>query len=185
MEDEKIISLFFQRSEQAIRELADKYGGACHRLSYRIVNDRQDAEECVSDAYLGVWNTVPPASPNPLLSYLLKIVRNISVKRYWHKGAAKRGSAFAAAMEEVEPCLASPETVENRVEARELARMIGSFLDTMTEQNRVIFMRRYWFLDSYEEIAGLVGLTEKNVSVRLSRIRQKLKLYLEEGGRSA
>ena len=178
MEDEKIVDLFFERSEQAIRELDTKYGKLCRRLSCNIVNNAQDAEECVSDAYLGAWNAIPPARPNPLPGYLCKIVRNISLKAYHSKEAAKRSSAYTVAMEEIEGCLADPNTVESEVEAGELAQIIARFLDTLTAENRVIFMRRYWFADSCREIAGLVGLTEKNVTVRLTRIRQKLKEYL-------
>lgn len=182
IEDEKIVELFFKRSELAIRELNNKYGKACHRLSYNIVNDRQDAEECVNDAYLGAWNAIPPEKPDPLLTYLCKIVRNISLKMYYRKKAAKRSSTYTIAMEEIEACIAAPSTVETEFEARELARIIESFLDTLTAENRVIFMRRYWFSDSCKDIAGLVGLTEKNITVRLTRIRQKMKKYLIEKG---
>ena len=90
IEDEKIIDLFFARDQQGIQELDNRYGKICHTFSYNIVNNRQDAEECVNDAYLGAWNAIPPARPNPLLSYILKIVRNISLKTYWRKKAAKR-----------------------------------------------------------------------------------------------
>ena len=96
--DERIIELFFERSELAIRELDIKYGKICDSLSYKIVNDRRDAEECVNDAYLGAWNTIPPAKPNPLLAYICKIVRNISLKLYYRKGAAKRNSVYEVAM---------------------------------------------------------------------------------------
>ena len=166
IDDEKIIEMFFGRSEQGIRELDIKYGKVCHNLSYHIVGSRQDAEECVNDAYLGAWNAIPPARPNPLLSYLVKIVRNISLKIYWRKEAAKRSSHYTIALEEIE--------------ARELARIIENFLDTLTTENRVIFMRRYWFSDSYKDIAEFVGLSEKNISVRLTRIREKMKQYLIE-----
>ena len=182
IEDEKIVELFFKRSELAIRELNNKYGKACHRLSYNIVNNRQDAEECVNDAYLGAWNAIPPEKPDPLLTYLCKIVRNISLKMYYRKEAAKRSSSYTIAMEEIEACIAAPSTVETEFEARELARVVESFLDTLTAENRVIFMRRYWFSDSCKDIAGLVGLTEKNITVRLTRIRQKMKKYLIEKG---
>ncbi len=178
--DEKIIELFFARSEQAIRELNNKYGKICHSLSYNIVNNRQDAEECVNDAYLGAWNAIPPAHPNPLLTYLCKIVRNISLKLYWKKEADKRNSHYTVAMEEIEACIAAPDTVEAWIEAKELAFIIGEFLDTLTPENRVIFMRRYWFSDSYRDIARFVGLTEKNISVRLTRIREKMKRYFTE-----
>ena len=166
IDDEKIIEMFFGRSEQGIRELDIKYGKVCHNLSYHIVGSRQDAEECVNDAYLGAWNAIPPARPNPLLSYLVKIVRNISLKIYWRKEAAKRSSHYTIALEEIE--------------AKELARIIESFLDTLTTENRVIFMRRYWFSDSYKDIAEFMGLSEKNISVRLTRIREKMKQYLIE-----
>lgn len=180
IEDEKIIELFFERSEQGIRELDHKYGKICRSLSYNIVNSRQDAEECVNDAYLGAWNTIPPARPNPLRTYICKIVRNISLKLYYRKEAVKQSSRYTVAMEEIEACIADPNTVETEMEARELARIMESFLDTLTLENRVIFMRRYWFSDSCKDIAGFVGLSEKTISVRLTRIRQKMKEYLSE-----
>lgn len=180
IEDRKIIELFFRRSEQAIRELDEKYGNVCRRLSHNIVNSRQDAEECVNDAYLGAWNTIPPVDPSPLLTYICKIVRNISLKTYWKKEASKRSSTYTIAMEEIEACIADPNTVETEIEVRELVRIIESFLDTLTAENRVIFMRRYWFSDSCKDIAQFVGLTEKNISVRLTRIRKKMKDYLAE-----
>ena len=180
IDDERIIDLFFKRDQQGIRELDIKYGKTCHNLSYNITNSKQDAEECVNDAYLGAWNTIPPTRPNPLLSYIVKIVRNISLKIYWRKQAAKRSGNYKIALEEIEGCIAGPQNVEDEMEARELARIIEEFLDTLTLENRVIFMRRYWFADSYKDIAELVGLTEKNISVRLTRIREKMKQYLIE-----
>ena len=180
IEDEKIIELFFERSEQAIRDLDSKYGKVCHALSYNIVNNRQDAEECVNDAYLGAWNAIPPTKPNPLQTYICKIVRNLSLKLYYRKEAAKRNSTYEIAMRELEAYLSAPNTVEAEIEARELIRIIESFLDTLNEENCVIFMRRYWFSDTYAEIAKRVGLSEKNVSVRLTRIRKQMKDYLIE-----
>ena len=181
-DDEKIIDMFFERSEQGIRELDMKYGKICHNLSYNIVNNRQDAEECVNDAYLGAWNAIPPVRPNPLLAYIVKIVRNISLKIYWRKEAAKRSGHYKIALEEIEGCIADRKTVEDEIEARELARIIEGFLETLPLENRVIFMRRYWFAASYKDIAGFTGLSEKNISVRLTRIREKMKQYLIETG---
>ena len=180
IEDEKIIDLFFNRSEKAIQELDIKYGKVCHKLSYNILNNKQDAEECVNDAYLGAWNAIPPTRPNPLLSYIVKIVRNISLKIYWRKEAAKRSGHYKIALEEIEGYITDQKTVEDEIEARELARIIEEFLDTLTVENRVIFMRRYWFADSCKDIAELVGISEKNISVRLTRIREKMKQYLIE-----
>ena len=180
IDDEKIIDLFFERDQQGIRELDIKYGKICHNLSYNILNSRQDAEECVNDAYLGAWNAIPPTRPNPLLSYIVKLVRNISLKIYWKKKAAKRSGHYKIALEEIEDYVADHKIVEDEIEARELARIIEEFLDTLTVENRVIFIRRYWFADSYKDIAEFVGLSEKNISVRLTRIRQKMKSYLAE-----
>ena len=178
IEDEQIIELFFERSEKGIRELDTKYGKVFHKISYNIVNNVQDAEECVNDAYLGAWDAIPPTRPNPLLTYICKIVRNISLKSYYKK--EKRSSSYSVAMEEIEACISSPNTVETEYEAKELARVIEGFLDTLDAQNRVIFMRRYWFCDSLRDIAKFVGLSEKNISVRLVRIRKKMKDYLAE-----
>lgn len=180
--DEKIIELFFARSEQAIAALGTKYGKLCYKLAHNILGDRRDAEECVNDAYLGVWNAIPPARPEMLSAFLCRIVRNTSLKCYEKKRAAKRDSTYDIAMEELAGCLSAPETVENAAEANELAHIIEAFLDTLPEENRVIFLRRYWFADSYAAIAARVRLSEKTVSVRLTRMRQQLREYLQKEG---
>lgn len=180
MNDEKIIELFFLRSEQAISELDKKYGRTCYSLSYKILNNSQDAEECVNDSYIGVWNAIPPARPDPLRAFVLKIVRNISLKRYEQNTAAKRNSHYDIALEELEDCLASSVTIEEEIEECRLTEIIESFLGLLSEKNRVIFIRRYWFSDSYADISKQVGLTEKNISVRLTRIRKELREYLIE-----
>ena len=180
IEDEKIIQLFFERSEQAIKELDLKYGKVCHKVSYNILHNRQDAEECVNDAYLGTWNAIPPQRPNPLLTFLCKIVRNLSIMRHHSNTAMKRNSTYDVALEELEGCLASAATVEAEIEEDELTRIIDSFLETLSQENRVIFMRRYWFSDTYQQIAERVGITENNAAVRLTRIRKQMKDYLTE-----
>ena len=182
MEDEKIIDLFFDRSELAITELDAKYGKFCRRLSRNILSDSRDTEECLNDAYLALWNTIPPERPAPLLTYLCKTVRNLSLKLYHKKTAAKRNSVYDVAMEELEDCLSSPDTVEAEADANELTLLIEAFLNMLSQENRVIFIRRYWFSDAYAEIANQTGLTEKTVSVRLTRLRKQLKQYLKEKG---
>lgn len=182
MDDKAIIDLFFERSEQAIRELDTKYGKTCHKVSYNILNNQQDAEECVNDAYLGTWNAIPPQRPNPLLTFLCRIVRNLSITRYHANTATKRNSAYDIALEELENCLSSGITVEDEVEGKLLVQTIEDFLDTLSRDSRVIFMRRYWFSDSYAEIAKQVGISEKTVSVRLTRIRNQLREHLTKEG---
>ncbi len=180
MDDIKIIELLFARSQQAITELDAKYGRLCKKLCHNILNDLSDAEECVNEAYLGVWNTVPPEKPNPLQAYICKIARNLALKRHYYKSAEKRSSKYQVAMAELEDYLPSAENVEALVDAKELTKALEHFLDSLNAQNRIIFMRRYWFGDSYKEISDLIGISEKNVSVRLARVRQGLKEFLQE-----
>ena len=180
MGDEEIIGLFFVRSEQAISELDLKYGKVLFKTSYNILKNEPDASECVNDAYLGTWNAIPPTRPNSLLAFVCQIVRNVSLKRYYTKKAMKRNSTYDVAMEEIDACLSSVSTVEDEVEMKELVRIIEGFLDTLSSENRVIFLQRYWFSDTYSDIAKKVGISEKSVSVRLARIRKRLRAYLVE-----
>ena len=180
MEDSQIIDLFFARSEEAIQTLSEKYGAIYRRLSLNILRDPMDAEECVNDAYLAVWKTVPPAKPSPFLPYLCRIVRNLSIERYRKRRAAKRDDALTLSWDELEPCLPSAGSPEEETDARELTRLINRYLESLSQQDQLLFMRRYWFLDSYQEIAKLSGLSEKNVSVQLTRLRQKLRIYLQK-----
>lgn len=182
MDDSQIIDLFFARSELAISELDAKYGKVSHKLAHNILDSRQDAEECVNDAYLGTWNAIPPQRPDPLLPFVCVLVRRYSIMRYRANTAMKRNSSYDACMEEIENCIAAPGRVEDHYEAKVLARTIERFLDTLNRENRVIFMRRYWYSDSYAAIAALTGLTEKNVSVRLARVRKQLRDYLMKQG---
>lgn len=182
MLDEEIIELFFERSEKAIEELEAKYGKICLQTSYNILGNYSDAEECVNDSYLGAWNAIPPARPAPLLTYVLKIVRNLSLNCYHKNQARKRNSTYDLAVEELSEFLAAPESVESTMETKELVQSVEEFLDSLKTRDRVIFIRRYWFYDSYEQIAARVGLSSKNVSVKLTRLRRQLKIYLEERG---
>ena len=182
MLDEEIIELFFERSEQALKELETKYGKVCLKTSYNILGNESDAEECVNDSYLGVWNAIPPTKPNPLLTFVLKIVRNVSLNRYYKNHASKRNSTYDLAVDELAEVIAAPDSVESVVEMKELTADIEEFLSSLSTKNRVIFMRRYWFFDSYEQIAKRVGISEKNVSVKLTRLRKQLKDYLSERG---
>lgn len=182
MDDSKIIELFFERSEQAIVELSNKYGPVCIRIAENILNNRLDSEECVSDAYLGVWNTIPPQRPDPLLSYVCRIVRNLALKKYHANTAQKRNSVYDVALEEIAECLPSPASVEDEAAANETAGIINSFLETLDQQSRILFVRRCWHADSIEELAGLFNTSRHYISVRLSRIRKALRKYLAKEG---
>ena len=182
MDDSKIIELFYERSEQAIVELSEKYGAVCGKIAYNILNNRLDAEECVNDAYLAVWNTVPPEKPEPLLSYVCKIVRNLALKKYHENTAEKRNSVYDVSLDEIADCIPASVHVEDEVEAKEVAALINGFLETLDKQSRIMFVRRCWHADSIEELAVLFHKSKHYVSVRLSRIRKALKRYLTEKG---
>ncbi len=182
MDDSQIIHLFYKRSEQAIIAVEKKYQNILFSVSYNILNNRMDAEESVNDVYLAAWNTIPPQTPNPLLTYLIRIARNISIKRYHKNSAIKRNSYYDVALSELENSLSDIESVEEKYEVKELAEAINTFLDKIDQKNKRIFVRRYYFADSIEEIAQKFSLSENNVSVRLYRIRKKLKKYLEKEG---
>ncbi len=182
LNDSEIIDLFYMRSERAIMELAAKYGNACNKVAKNILNNILDAEECVNDAYLGAWNTIPPQNPNPLLTYICRIVRNLSIKKYHANTSVKRNSFYDAALDELEECVSSSESVEAEISAKELTRQIDYFLDTLDAESRILFVRRYWYAYSISELAKQFGLKSNTVSVRLSRIRDKLRDYLKGEG---
>ena len=182
LEDSQIIDLFFERSEQGIVELDRKYGAAVRKTAANILNDRQDAEECANDAYLGTWNTIPPHRPNPLGSYVCRIARNLAVSRYRAKTAAKRNSGFDLVLDELAECIPSGVNVETDYEARELTEAINRFLATLDRDDRFLFVRRYWYADPVADIAAVTHGSANRISVRLFRIREKLrKALIKEG----
>ena len=182
MEDKAIVDLYVQRSDLAIPETECKYGGYCHTVAMRIVNNRQDAEECVNDTWLGAWNSIPPNRPDPLRTYVCKIARNLATKRYHTNSAKKRDSQYYLALEDLAECVPDRNTVEDTVAAKELAEVINRFLDTLSYEDKFVFMRRYWYSDSLPEIAKLAGMSYNSVAVRLHRVKGKLKKTLLKEG---
>ena len=182
MDDSKIIALFFARSEQAIKEISEKYGNLCKMIAGNILGDSLDAEECVNDTYLAAWNTIPPHRPNPLRAYLCKITRNIAVTRYHTNTAQKRNSYYDMALDELEACLFSPDNAESHMLAKELSHLLDRFLLGLDKRSRVMFVRRYWYADPVTKIAEDFGMRPNSVSVQLSRIRSKLRKFLIKEG---
>lgn len=178
MEDQQIIRLFFERSEQAITELSRKYGALCFQIADNILDDPQDAEECVNDTWLGAWNSIPPQRPDPLRAYVCRIVRNLSLKKLRANSALKRSSRFEVSLSELEDCIPD-NSMDEQLSISELSAQINAFLAALRRDDRVMFVRRYWFAQPLSEIADAFGTTENNVSVRLGRIRRKLHTYLE------
>ena len=180
VEDSKIIDLFNERSEQAIVELSKKYGSLCKKIAVSIVQNEPDAEECVSDAYLKIWNCVPPTVPDPLVTYVCQIVKTVSINRYKKNMAAKRQGVSELAICELEEVLSGHKDLEDDVEARRIAREINTFLDTVDADTRVMFVKRYYFGESVSEIAKFFHKSAHSVTQRLARSREKLKKYLLE-----
>lgn len=182
MDDSRIIELFFERSEKAISELSSKYGGVCLKIAENVLNNHQDAEECVNDTYLGVWDTIPPKKPESLLAYVCKLARNISLNRYRYNSSKKRNGIYDVCISELEECISSRDTAEDRWETTELSRLINEYLGTLDTTNRMLFVRRYWYLDSIETLALMSKLSAGAVRTRLSRVRDMLKKFLESRG---
>lgn len=181
MDDRKIIALFWQRTDRAITALSQKYGMLLQGIAMNILADLRDAQECVNDTYMALWNRIPPEKPEPLCAYICRTLRNIALKRRRDDRAQKRNSEYDLSLDELSGCLAGPSLEEN-LEARELGRAIDAFLDTVTKENRIIFLRRHWFGDSVKEISSAMSISENAVSVRLHRTRNQLKAYLIQEG---
>lgn len=183
MDDNEIIALYQQRCEDAITETDIKYGLWCRSIAQRIVGIMEDAEECVSDAYLKLWNTIPPEVPRSLGAYVGRIVRNLSISRYRQENAQRRGgSQVPLALDELAECIPGTSTVEDMAENRELVEALNGFLGTLSREERNIFLRRYWHLSSVKEIAKLYGYSESRITSQLFRTRKKLKQYLMKEG---
>jgi len=178
MDDCKIIDLFNERSEKAISAISRKYGRTSLKIAENILKSKEDAEECVNDAYLALWNKIPPERPSPLSSYLFKVVRNISLKRYHKNAAQKRNSFYDKALEELENVLFADVSAEHELIAKDIAEAVNRFLGKLPENDRIMFVRRYFYGDSVKEIAALSDMSPHYITVRLSRIREKLKTEL-------
>jgi len=183
MQDHELIALYFARDEQAIVQTDETYGRYCRSIASRIVQNVQDVSECVSDAYLVAWNSIPPKHPENFRTYIGKLTRNSSINRYKHDQAKKRGGdRVSIALEELSDCVSHDDTVEALFDKTVLADAIGAFLRKQDHLRRVLFIRRYFYLDSVSELAALYRMPKNTVASHLYRMRQDLKTYLEAEG---
>lgn len=183
MEDSRIIDLYWARSERAITESEGKYGSYCYQIAYHILYSREDAEESVSDTWLGAWNSMPPHRPNLLAAFLGKITRRCSIDRWRRYSAEKRGGGeMPLALSELQNCVVGTEDVEQEIDRKELVNAVDRFLDTLQEQERRVFLHRYWYLDSVSEICSRFGYSKSKVTTMLHRTRLKLRSRLEQEG---
>lgn len=182
MQDEKIVQLYWDRDEQAIRETADKYGTYCEAVAWNILRDREDSQECVNDTWLRTWNAIPPQRPRKLRMFLAKITRNLAFDKYKANNAVKRGGEMERVLYELAECTAGGTSLEDTAIASELADAVNRFVRALPERERNVFARRYFFAETMVEIGQRYGLSGKNVTVILTRTRKKLREYLKKGG---
>ncbi len=180
MDDKRIVELFLARAERAISEAAKKYGRYCRYIALRLLGNDQDAEEVENDTYVKLWNSIPPKEPDPLKPYVGRIARNIALNRIEEKSAQKRGEV-AIVLEELSECLSDP-SGEEMGESFALREALGSFLASLDEKTRIIFMQRYFYTCTVREIAAARGLKESAVTMLLFRARQKLREHLHKEG---
>lgn len=181
MNDEEIINLYWRRKENAIYETAKKYGKYCSKISFNILQNKEDVKECVNDTYLKTWNSIPPQRPNILKVYLGRITRNISLNKYEKKKAKKRDYTVEIALEELKECVSLNNNTEEEYKYNELVNMLNIFLSKLSQDKRKIFLERYWYLYSIKDISLKNNISEDNIKIILLRIRNQLKDYLKEG----
>lgn len=180
MEDEKIIELYWERDETAIRESEKKYGKYCYSVAYNILHSFEDSAECVNDTFCGAWNAIPPERPSKLQCFFARITRNIAIDRFRYDNAQKRSAEVETAIDEYWECI--PNGDAPIADELALKQAINGFLASLDKRTRVIFMRRYWYSMSVKDIAYAMRLSESNVSVILHRTRSKFKEYLTGEG---
>ena len=183
MEDTHIVQMYWDRNETAISESAMKYGTYCTSIAQNILQNPADAEECVNDTYLNAWNSMPTHWPKQLETFLGKITRNLSFNKYKHDHAEKRGSGeITLVLDELTDCVSDTDNVEQVLDHQELIKAISSFVRSLSENKRNLFVRRYWYADSVSAIANDTGMLQGTVSKTLERTRKQLKAYLTERG---
>ena len=181
MTDSQIIALFWERNEDAIQETDAVYGRKLYAISDKILRSTQDAEESVSDTYMRAWETIPPQKPNYFFAYLAKKCRNFSLSKQQWNSAAKRTAEVVSLTQEMEQCIPD-RSHERKLEGEEIGRVLNRFLDSISLESRLIFMRRYWYADSIQEIAARYNISQSKVKTQLHRTRNKLQLFLEKEG---
>ena len=179
MDDNLIIDLYWKRSEAAISETDRKYGPYCRSIAYGILQNHEDSEECVSDTWLRAWEAMPPQRPNRLSAFLGKITRNLALDRFDYHHAAKRSAAFDQLLSELNECI--PDRRDDYAQL-ELTQLLNHFLRSLPREHRNLFLRRYWYCESIENLAKRYTMSQSAVKSNLFRTRNKLKAYLEKEG---
>lgn len=179
--DNEIIELLFSRSEKAVAQIKEKYGRMCRSISYNILHNSEDSEECENDAYLKIWNTIPPNRPDNLCAYILRIVRSAAIDKLRYNSRRCRSGETDALLSELNECIPASDNTELSADDS-LKHSINDFLSDLSETPRAVFMRRYFYCDSIKDIANRFSISETNVTSILTRTRKKLKQQLISDG---
>lgn len=182
MDDREIIDMYFAKDENAIKATSRKYGRLVKSISYNILGNLSDSEECENDTYLALWEKIPPERPESLSAYLGRIARNISINKYEYNRAKKRSRNMEEALDELGEMVSGKDEPEKRLERAEIARAIECFLAKKSKSQRIVFVRRYWYSESVPEISKRLGFSESKIKSMLMRMRKELKIYLERNG---
>lgn len=182
MEDSMIIEMYWNRNESAIEETDKKYGSYCFAVANNILNSKEDSDECVNDTWLRAWNAIPPKKPERFRVFLAKITRNLSFDKYKMKNASRRKGEMLYILDELSECISSGNTADDELDMKLLSESINSFLKTISERDRTVFLRRYFYAEAVTEIAERMYITPNNVSAILARSRAKLREHLTKEG---
>lgn len=182
MDDKRIVDLYWERNEDAIKETSLKYGRLCTYIANNILSNNEDSEECVNDTYLAVWNIIPKQRPNKFSVFISRITRNLALKKYEYISAAKRNPSAVTSLEELGDCVSGKDSIESEIEKKHIQITINKFLWQQIEEKRNVFIRRYWYFDSIDSICQATGFSQSKVKSMLYEMRKKLRKYLESEG---
>ena len=182
MNDASIVELLFERNEKAIEEMKQSYEKLCFYIAGNILSQKEDQEECVNSAYMDVWSSIPPNKPDNLKVYLCKLVKNCALNRKKYNSAAKRNSDFSVSLDELAECIPDGKSIEKTITDEQLGGAISVFLKSQPEKYRKVFVRRYWYSETVEDIAAFYDMNVKTVATYLFRVRKKLKAFLQKEG---
>lgn len=181
--DIEIVGMFWQRNEVAIPLTSQKYDKLLYQIGYNILHDHCDCEECQNDTYLGIWNAIPPTRPQSFRAFIAGMMRNIAIDKYYHKASKKRiPSELTVSMDECKELLSAEGNPYDEILVKELGRIISSFIRSLDEKDKYVFMSRFYLVESVELIAGELRVTESAIYKKLTKLKADLKKYLEENG---
>ena len=183
MDDRRIVELFLERSEEAILETDIKYGRYCHKIAFNVLGNDEDSEECVNDAYMRAWGSIPPNEPDSMASYIGRITRNLALDKLRQKQSDKRGNGeVPVVLDELAECVSGHDELERRQDSADIAAAIDSFLDELNSVERGVFMRRYWMMEPIADVANRYDISVSKTTTMLFRLRNRLKKHFMKEG---